>query len=247
MRQVHDGDWELPVGPHGHARDGGAVVRRRELRHACRGQRRVLIECRFVLVPPCCCCCCCCCEDFAFALSLGFCLGEDPTTNRKVRTRTDPTGASNSLGYLHRTPLPPPELHHWDSLPCPKRVLVEPLDKLVTLPDESYRWRDTCRSIQWVVGALLVFPSTGFGSWVRLPVRFELGACSSILFSPLFRFSMRDIYQSLLVFLFIFVLRNMFVVPQRCANRRGLCVEPESRAPSLVELWRWLRLGRRAH
>ena len=241
MRQVRDGDRELPVGPHGHARDGGAVVRRRELRHARSGQRRVLVECVFVLVPP-----CNCCENLVLALSLGFRLGEDPTT-KKVRTRTDPTGASNSLGYLHCIPLPPPELHLCDSLPSPKRVLVEPLDKLVTLPDKSHRWGDTCRGIQWVVGALLVFPSTGFGAWVRLPVRFELGACSSIRLSPFFCFSMWYIYQSLLVFVFAFVLRNMFVVPQRCANRRGLCVEPKSRAPSLVQLWRGLRLRRRAY
>ena len=44
VRQARDGDRELPVGPHGHARDGRAVVRRCELRHARRGQRRVLVE-----------------------------------------------------------------------------------------------------------------------------------------------------------------------------------------------------------
>jgi hypothetical protein len=82
VRQVRDGDRELPGGPHGHARDGCVVVRRREFRHAHRGQRRVLVEREFALVGPC--GCGCGCEDVALelALSLGFCLGEDPTTNR---------------------------------------------------------------------------------------------------------------------------------------------------------------------
>lgn len=43
--QVRDGDRELPVGAHKHARDGGAVVRRRELCHVRCGQRRILVEC----------------------------------------------------------------------------------------------------------------------------------------------------------------------------------------------------------
>jgi len=52
VRQVRNRDRKLQVGPHRHARDGRELVRCRELRHARRGQRRVLVGCafRFVVV-----------------------------------------------------------------------------------------------------------------------------------------------------------------------------------------------------
>ena len=91
VRQVREWDRELPAGPHGHARDRRAVVRRRELRHARCWRRRILVECECLLgvvVAP------CGCdrdsEGFVLALSLDFCFGEDPTANRKGQTRTDP-------------------------------------------------------------------------------------------------------------------------------------------------------------
>ena len=83
MRQVRDRDRELPVGPHGHARDGRAVVCRCELRHAHCGERRVLVECELGFFAHC--GCGYGCKNLVLALSLGFCLGEDPTTNRKCQ------------------------------------------------------------------------------------------------------------------------------------------------------------------
>jgi hypothetical protein len=83
VRQMRERDRELPVGPYGHARDGSAVVRRRELCHARRGRWRILVECKFVLgvvVAP---CSGGGCEDSVLALSLDFCLGEDSTTNQQ--------------------------------------------------------------------------------------------------------------------------------------------------------------------
>jgi hypothetical protein len=85
VRQVGEGDRELPAGPYGHARDGCAIMRRRELRHARRGQWRVLAECSVVLVVQA--VVVSRCDNF-LKLSLGFCFGEDPTTNRRVSTRS---------------------------------------------------------------------------------------------------------------------------------------------------------------
>ena len=78
-----------------------------------------------------------------------------------IKLQTILHGASNSLGYFHCTPLQPPDFNLRYSLPSLKGVLAEPLVKLVTLPDEWHGWRDTCRRIQWVVGALVSFPLPG--------------------------------------------------------------------------------------
>ena len=82
----------------------------------------------------------------------------------RTNTYTQFWRGSNGLGYLHYTPLQPPEFYLWYSLPSLKVVLVEPRVKLVPRPDESYRWSGTCRRIQWVVGALVVFSSTRLSS-----------------------------------------------------------------------------------
>lgn len=59
------------IGIHGHAPYRSAVARCRELCHVRCGQRRILVECEWVLgvaVTP----CGCRCEDFVLALSLCF-------------------------------------------------------------------------------------------------------------------------------------------------------------------------------
>ena len=142
--------------------------------HARCGRKPILIECKYVFgvaaAPY-----GCICEDSVLAFSPCFCLNENPTTDRRGKyahqsIETILEGASNLLGYLHYTPLQPPEFNHRYSLPSPKSVLVEPLVELVSLPDESHRQSGICRRIQWVFGALVVFSSTRFGAWVRRPV-----------------------------------------------------------------------------
>ena len=48
-RQVRDGNQELLVGPHGHAVYGSAVALCREVCQVRCGQRRILVECEWVL------------------------------------------------------------------------------------------------------------------------------------------------------------------------------------------------------
>ena len=90
----------------------------------CRGQRRVLVECEFVLAPP-----AVIARTSCLRCRLVSALAR--ILRRNERSGRVPIQSGEQL--IRLSPLPPPGFHLWDSLPSSKRVLIGPLDKLVTL------------------------------------------------------------------------------------------------------------------